>query len=251
MAVSTHEPFQRLLADGFQVAMRLAVAFGVAALVVIVGVSHVAGAAFGHQSGAEHLPQNSLVVSMIFSHPLLQADHGRSSPAQNAAAPGQTGPAQQWPACRPASQCPCSGIRRCSGGKQDRSGSKLVFTNGFPVRVRVAAARSGMPQSSAASPRTAYRAQISGTMAAVSAPMMYGLMPPCRMVKPSGTTPPLSTCTGGHFRAHRVPLSGTSSAEQYPATPICILSTIMPSGPCEMGSMTDTRWTPFFSSWYL
>ena len=41
-----HEPFQRLLADGFQVAVRLAVAFGVAALVVIVGVSHVAGAAF-------------------------------------------------------------------------------------------------------------------------------------------------------------------------------------------------------------
>ena len=41
-----HEPFQRLFADGFQVAVRLAVAFGVAALVVIVGVSHVAGAAF-------------------------------------------------------------------------------------------------------------------------------------------------------------------------------------------------------------
>ena len=40
-----HEPFQRFLADGFQVAVRLAVAFGFAALVVIVGVSHVAGAA--------------------------------------------------------------------------------------------------------------------------------------------------------------------------------------------------------------
>ena len=47
-----HEPFQRLLADGFQVAMRLAVAFGVAALVVIVGVSHVAGAALAAHQGA-------------------------------------------------------------------------------------------------------------------------------------------------------------------------------------------------------
>ena len=47
-----HEPFQRLLADGFQVAVRLAVAFGVAALVVIVGVSHVAGAAFAAHQGA-------------------------------------------------------------------------------------------------------------------------------------------------------------------------------------------------------
>lgn len=36
----------RLLADSFQIAMRLAVAFGFAALVVIVGVSHVACAAF-------------------------------------------------------------------------------------------------------------------------------------------------------------------------------------------------------------
>ena len=41
-----HEPFQRLFADGFQIAVRLAVAFGFAALVVIVGVSHVACAAF-------------------------------------------------------------------------------------------------------------------------------------------------------------------------------------------------------------
>ena len=40
-----HEPFQRLFADGFQIAVRLAVAFGFAALVVIVGVSHVACAA--------------------------------------------------------------------------------------------------------------------------------------------------------------------------------------------------------------
>ena len=47
-----HEPFQRLLADGFQVAMRLAVAFGVAALVIIVGVPHVAGAAFAAHQGA-------------------------------------------------------------------------------------------------------------------------------------------------------------------------------------------------------
>ena len=47
-----HEPFQRLFADGFQVAVRLAVAFGVAALVVIVGVSHVAGAAFAAHQGA-------------------------------------------------------------------------------------------------------------------------------------------------------------------------------------------------------
>ena len=47
-----HEPFQRLLADGFQVAVRLAVALGVAALVVIVGVSHVAGAAFATHQGA-------------------------------------------------------------------------------------------------------------------------------------------------------------------------------------------------------
>ena len=47
-----HEPLQRLLADGFQVAVRLAVAFGVAALVVIVGVSHVAGAAFATHQGA-------------------------------------------------------------------------------------------------------------------------------------------------------------------------------------------------------
>ena len=47
-----HEPFQRLFADGFQVAVRLAVAFGVAALVVIVGVSHVAGAAFATHQGA-------------------------------------------------------------------------------------------------------------------------------------------------------------------------------------------------------
>ena len=46
-----HEPFQRLFADGFQVAVRLAVAFGVAALVVIVGVSHVAGAAFATHQG--------------------------------------------------------------------------------------------------------------------------------------------------------------------------------------------------------
>ena len=41
-----HEPFQRLFADGFQIAVRLAVAFGFATLVVIVGVSHVACAAF-------------------------------------------------------------------------------------------------------------------------------------------------------------------------------------------------------------
>ena len=41
-----HEPFQRLFADGFQIAVRLAVAFGVATLVVIVGVSHVPCAAF-------------------------------------------------------------------------------------------------------------------------------------------------------------------------------------------------------------
>ena len=47
-----HEPFKRLFADGFQVAVRLAVAFGVAALVVIVGVSHVAGAAFATHQGA-------------------------------------------------------------------------------------------------------------------------------------------------------------------------------------------------------
>ena len=47
-----HEPFQWLLADGFQVAVRLAVALGVAALVVIVGVSHVAGAAFATHQGA-------------------------------------------------------------------------------------------------------------------------------------------------------------------------------------------------------
>jgi len=47
-----HEPLQRLLADGFQVAVRLAVALGVAALVVIVGVSHVAGAAFATHQGA-------------------------------------------------------------------------------------------------------------------------------------------------------------------------------------------------------
>ena len=38
--------------DGFQVAVRLAVAFGVAALVVIVGVSHVAGAALTAHQGA-------------------------------------------------------------------------------------------------------------------------------------------------------------------------------------------------------
>ena len=47
-----HEPFQRLFADGFQVAVRLAVAFGVAALVVIVGASHVAGAALTAHQGA-------------------------------------------------------------------------------------------------------------------------------------------------------------------------------------------------------
>ena len=47
-----HEPLQRLLADSFQVTVRLAVAFGVAALVVIVGVSHVAGAAFATHQGA-------------------------------------------------------------------------------------------------------------------------------------------------------------------------------------------------------
>lgn len=47
-----HEPLQRFLADGFQVAARLAVALGVAALVVIVGVSHVAGAAFAAHQGA-------------------------------------------------------------------------------------------------------------------------------------------------------------------------------------------------------
>ena len=42
----------RLFADGFQIAVRLAVAFGFAALVVIVGVSHVAGAAFAAHQGA-------------------------------------------------------------------------------------------------------------------------------------------------------------------------------------------------------
>ena len=47
-----HEPFQRLLANGFQVTVRLAVTFGVAALVVIVGISHVAGAAFAAHQGA-------------------------------------------------------------------------------------------------------------------------------------------------------------------------------------------------------
>ena len=47
-----HEPFQRLFADGFQIAVRLAVAFGFAALVVIVGVSHVACAAFAAHQGA-------------------------------------------------------------------------------------------------------------------------------------------------------------------------------------------------------
>ena len=47
-----HEPFQRLLADSLQVTVRLAVALGVAALVVIVGVSHVAGAAFATHQGA-------------------------------------------------------------------------------------------------------------------------------------------------------------------------------------------------------
>ena len=47
-----HEPFQRLLADSLQVTVRLAVAFGVAALVVIVGVSHVAGAALTAHQGA-------------------------------------------------------------------------------------------------------------------------------------------------------------------------------------------------------
>ena len=46
-----HEPFQRLFADGFQIAVRLAVAFGFAALVVIVGVSHVACAAFAAHEG--------------------------------------------------------------------------------------------------------------------------------------------------------------------------------------------------------
>ena len=44
---------------------------------------------------------------------------------------------------------------------------------------------------------------------------------------------------------------GTYIDRAYSAMPISILSTIMPSGPCEMGSMADTRWTPFFSSWYL
>ena len=47
-----HESFQRFLADGFQVAVRLSVAFGLAALVVIVGVSHMAGAAFATHQGA-------------------------------------------------------------------------------------------------------------------------------------------------------------------------------------------------------
>ena len=44
--------YTSLLANGFQVTVRLAVAFGVAALVVIVGISHVAGAAFAAHQGA-------------------------------------------------------------------------------------------------------------------------------------------------------------------------------------------------------
>lgn len=69
-----HEPFQRLFADGFQVAVRLAVAFGVAALVVIVGVSHVAGAAFAaHQGAALAAEQLSgqQIAHILFCRPTM------------------------------------------------------------------------------------------------------------------------------------------------------------------------------------
>ena len=69
-----HEPLQRLLADGFQVTVRLAVAFGVAALVVIVGVSHVAGAAFAaHQGAALAAEQLSgqQIAHILFCRPTM------------------------------------------------------------------------------------------------------------------------------------------------------------------------------------
>ena len=69
-----HEPFQRLLADSFQVAVRLAVAFGVAALVVIVGVSHVAGAAFAaHQGAALAIEQlgDQQIAHILFRGPTV------------------------------------------------------------------------------------------------------------------------------------------------------------------------------------
>ena len=69
-----HEPFQRLFADGFQIAVRLAVAFGVAALVVIVGVSHVAGAAFAaHQGAALATEQLSgqQIAHILFCRPTM------------------------------------------------------------------------------------------------------------------------------------------------------------------------------------
>ena len=69
-----HEPFQRLLADSLQVTVRLAVALGVAALVVIVGGSHVAGAAFAaHQSAtlaAEQLGRQQ-IAHILFCRPTM------------------------------------------------------------------------------------------------------------------------------------------------------------------------------------
>ena len=69
-----HEPFQRLFADGFQVTVCLAVTFGIAALVVIVGGSHVAGAAFAaHQSAtlaAEQLGRQQ-IAHILFCRPTM------------------------------------------------------------------------------------------------------------------------------------------------------------------------------------
>ena len=69
-----HEPFQRLLADSLQVTVRLAVALGVAALVVIVGVSHVAGAAFAtHQGAALAAEQlgSQKIAHILFCRPTM------------------------------------------------------------------------------------------------------------------------------------------------------------------------------------
>ena len=64
-----HKALQRFLADRFKAAMRLSLAFGLSALIVVISGSHVAGATFaGHQGAAFTAEQFSgqEVVDLIF-----------------------------------------------------------------------------------------------------------------------------------------------------------------------------------------
>ena len=210
-------------------------------LIVIVGVSHVAGAAFAAHQGAA-LAQNSLVVGKIahilFCRPtmgdpvLLKRCCARLNKSSS-----------RWRECRPVSRCLYSGTRLCSGGSGRSGRSCSFFTNGFPVRVRRPRSFRDAAIFSAGSP-SAYRLKISCTMGAVSRSIWYSLSSANGEAQRNHT----AVIPAGHFRAHRAPLRELGGivfrhADQHTLT-------IMPSGPCD-GFHADTRWTPFFSSWCL